>query len=150
SKRATIRGMVLESKVIPAFAAIRQRLELPEGASVAVTEGVVLEGDEPLALFVSYVELSPEQAQLLGEDGLSVIAFLEKHLGVFVVESDAVMTALACDKQTSELLHIPEGSPILLIEDLLRDADARPWAVCQLRCRADRMAFSATARRRAH
>ena len=147
SRHRPTTGRVLETRVMPAFTAISQRLSLPEGSLVAVTEGLVMEDTEPLALFVSYVGLTREQADLMRAGGLSVIAFLEAQLGVSVVESDTVMTAIACDEQTAALLGVAEGSPLLSLEELLRDADGTPWAVCQIRCRADRIAFSAKARR---
>jgi GntR family transcriptional regulator len=145
--RSALRSRVLETAVIPAFDAIRHSLGLAPGATVGMIDGVVLDGELPLALFVGYVVLHPEQAEHLADEGLSVIAFLERHMNVTIVESDTVLSVLAADEQTAELLQIPPGSPIGLLEDHLRDADGRPWAVCQLRCRGDRMSFSATARR---
>jgi len=148
--RSPLRSRVLETTVIPAFEAIRGPLGLDPGATVGVIEGLVLDGKLPLALFVSYIAVPPEQAGHLGVDGLSAIAFLQRHMNVTIVESDTVLSVLAADAQTAQLLEVPVGSPIGLVEDQLRDAGGRPWAVCQLRCRSDRMSFSATARRVVH
>ncbi len=145
--RGPVTGRLLESKVIPAFPAVRHRLQLPEESSVAMIEWLLIDDNTPLALFVSYLALSPEQASLLGKEGLSVIDFLEKYLGVSVVKSDTIFCAVASDRQTAALLGTRQGGPILLIEDLLRDGGDRPWAICQIRCRGDRVLFSAKARR---
>ncbi|MGN9839715.1 GntR family transcriptional regulator [Nonomuraea sp. H19] len=141
-------GKTLEVRVIPAFAAIRERLRLPEGSSVTVVEGLVLDDGVPLAIFVSYAVLTGEQAGELRESELSVISYLEDRLGVRIVRSDTVIAALTSDEQTAQLLGIKPGAVLLSIEDLLRDDTGRPWAVCQIRCRGDRAVFSAPDRRR--
>ena len=63
--RGPVTGRLLESKVIPAFPAVRHRLQLPEESSVAMSEWLLIDDNTPLALFVSYLALSPEQASLL-------------------------------------------------------------------------------------
>lgn len=141
-------GKTLEVRVIPAFAAIRERLRLPEGSSVTVVEGLVLDGGVPLAIFVSYAVLTGEQAGEMRESELSVISFLEERLGVRIERSDTVIAALTSDEQTAQLLGIKPGAALLSIEDVLRDDTGRPWAVCQIRCRGDRAVFSAPDRRR--
>jgi len=148
STRGCMRGRVLETSLIPAFAAIRQRLSLPDGASVAVVEGLLLQDEIPLGVYVSYVAVPPDQAENLGKDRLSALDFLERH-GVEIAGSDMVISALPADEQTAAQLLVPDGAPLLSIEDVLRDRTGRPWAVCQTRCRADRVVFSAPARHRA-
>jgi GntR family transcriptional regulator len=144
----TIRSEVLESVVIAAPAVVRQRLELEAGAPVAVIEGLLLSDSGPLALSVSYVSLPADRAANLGRERLEVITILEDELDVGVGDSDAVIAAVACDAQTAQLLEVEEGAPVLWLEDLLRDTDGVPRALSQVRYRADRVTFSATACRR--
>ena len=143
-----IHDRILESTVITAPALIRQRLELPDDAVVAVIEGLVLDGAEPLALSASYVTLPPGHAEHLGRTGPEVVSILENELDVTVGRSDAVLAAVSCDTQTAELLGIAEGSPVLWLEDLLKDEAGTPRALSQVRYRADRVSFSASATRR--
>jgi GntR family transcriptional regulator len=144
----TIETRVLESLVIPAPALIRERLELAVGDPVAVIEGLVLDGTGPIALTVSYVALPPGWDASLGRDGPEVVSILEGELDVELGDSDVVLAAVECDAQTAGQLGIREGSPVMWLEDLLRDAQGTPRALSQLRYRADRVTFSGRARRR--
>jgi GntR family transcriptional regulator len=144
----TIRHEILESVVIAAPALIRQRLELDGAAPVAVIEGLLRDDTAPLALSVSYVSLPAGYADHLGKEGPEVIAILEEELEVRVGDSDSLVAALLCDAQTASLLDVPEGAPILWLEDLLRDTQGTPLALSHVRYRADRVTFSATAFRR--
>ncbi len=142
-KKPTIHTRLLESVVIPAPAAIRRRLELAEGARVALIEALLSDDTEPLAVSVSYVSLPENYERRI--KSAEIVAILEEDLNVSVGESDALIAALVADAQTAEQLQIDEGAPVLFLEDLLRDTDGMPRALSQLRYRADRVTFSATA-----
>jgi GntR family transcriptional regulator len=145
--RQEMKGCVLESIVIPAPPIVARRLQLAEGAPVAVIEGLLSEADEPVALSTAYV---PSPADHEGRSRLQnpdPIAFMERHFDVPVVGSSVSVTALASDSQTATLLGIPEGAPILFVEDLFHDRDGQPRAISQLRYRGDRVTLSGNARR---
>ena len=135
-------GRLLDHVLIPAPAVIGRRLGLAPGAPVAVIEGLLLEDATPLALTVSYVGLPGPEADTVGPDGADAIAFLEQVLEVCVARSETTVSAIACDEQTSTLLELQPGAPILWFEDLLFDAEGRPRAISQFRCRSDRVSLS--------
>jgi GntR family transcriptional regulator len=138
---------ILESLVIPAPAIVSQRLELAEKTPIAIVEGLVLDEDMPLALAVIYLCLPPAERHEVGHECPDVVALLEEF-DICIGECDTTVAALASDAQTAALLDVPEGSPILWCEDLVRDKEGTPRAISQVRYRADRVTFSATARRR--
>jgi GntR family transcriptional regulator len=136
---------LLEVSLMPAPKVVAQRLELPSGSTVRVTEGLVMDGTTAVALAVSYVGLTTTYDATLTEPPSDTIAFLEQQLDVDVTTADTVVVALACDPQTSTLLGVPEGSPVLFVEDLLRDAEHRPLALSQYRFRSNGVMLSVTA-----
>jgi GntR family transcriptional regulator len=146
--RRPMRGRGLESIVIEAPSVVAKRLQIPEGAPVAMIEGLILEDETPIALAVSYVALPEDRGERLGRSNPDPIVFLEEQLHVCVVSSDAIVAAIACDAQSAELLELNEGDPILFCADLFRDMEGRPIAMTQTRYRGDRVTMSATARRR--
>jgi GntR family transcriptional regulator len=139
---------VLESLVIPAPALIRERLELEMGAPVAVIEGLLVDGTVPMASSVSYVALPAGYVDNLGRESPEVVRILENELDVRLGDSDVLLAAVECDAQTAALLGVRVGSPIMWLEDLLRDDQGTPRALSQVRYRADRVTFSGRARRR--
>jgi GntR family transcriptional regulator len=146
--RQSMHGQVLESLVIPAPSVVSTRLQIARDSSVAMIEGLVIEGQTPIAIVVSYVALPSDRDERFGRNDPDPIAFLEQQLHVCVMGSDAIVAAIACDAQTAELLQLREGAPILFCEDLFRDTDDCPRAITQTRYRGDRVTMSATARRR--
>jgi GntR family transcriptional regulator len=136
-----------ETSIIPAPMLVAERLELAPGSLVRVTEGLMVDGVTPIALLVSYVGLPSDAGRQFNpaDTAPDTITFLEEQLDVAVVRADTAVVALACDAQTATLLEIPQGSPILFIEDLLRDADDRPRALSHFRFRSDGVMLSMTA-----
>lgn len=144
-----MRLCVLETSIVSAPRLVANRLDLAAGARVRVTEGLVVDGSTPVALLVSYVGLPSGSGEELDVDSVAdTITFLEQQLDVVVTRADTSVVALACDAQTSALLEIPQGSPILFIEDLLHDQDDRPRALSHFRFRSDGVMLSMTAWRR--
>jgi GntR family transcriptional regulator len=147
-----IHSQILKTMVIPAPALVQQRLQLPAGSWVAIMERLLLHEGTPVALSASYVGLRSDQHGLR-QHGLSeseapdAIELLEECLNVSLGESETILAAIDCDAETAALLAISEGAPILWLEDLIYDVDGLPRVICQLRYRADRVMFSATAYR---
>jgi GntR family transcriptional regulator len=140
-----IRSQILKTMVIPAPALVERRLQLPPGSCVAVMERLLLQEATPFALSASYVGLRSDQHDLTDSQAADAIELLEEGLNVVLGESETMLAAIDCDAETAALLVINEGAPILWLEDLVYDLDGRPRAICQLRYRADRVMFSATA-----
>jgi len=138
---------VLEMSVMPAPSILLKWLHLPTGASVLLLEMLVLQDGEKVGLSVSYVGLTSDQQEELVGQPPDAIRFLEDILHVRIGEAETTVSTLAADAQTAALLDIAEGTPMLWLEDFLRDEEGAPLAVTQLRYRGDRVAFSAKARR---
>jgi len=133
--------------IITAPELLRSWLSLDAGASIAVIERLMVQDTSVVGLSVSYVPITADQHANVGATCKDVIAFLEEDLGVSIGECGTIVSAAACDPETAKLLEVPEGAPIIWLEDLIQDADGRIRAIHQLRYRGDRVAFSAIARR---
>ena len=141
-------GKVIESQVITAPPIVRERLELPDGASVLMTDGLVYKGAAPLAVAVCYLSLPAEGLEPTAGLLPDAVAFLEGSLQVDVGNVATRIAAVAADSQTAALLDIADGAPTLWCEDLLNDVEGRPRALSQVRFRGDRVTFTAIAHRR--
>jgi len=137
----------LATTIITAPELLRSWLSLDAGASIAVIERLMVQDTSVVGLSVSYVPITADQHANVGATCKDVIAFLEEDLGVSIGECGTIVSAAACDPETAKLLEVPEGAPIIWLEDLIQDADGRIRAIHQLRYRGDRVAFSAIARR---
>lgn len=138
----------LETSIIPAPGLVRKWLHLPPGSSVAVMERLVYQDGTPVGLSIAYVGLTAEHVeQLGGRQPPDVISFLENDLNVRLGRCETTVAAVGCDAETASQLGIPEGSPMLWLEDFMSDEDGHPRAICQLRYRGDRLAFGGTASR---
>lgn len=140
-------GQVIESRVITAPPIVRERLLLPPGSRVLMTDGLVLKGGAPLAVSVCYLSL-PVDGSAPTTELPDAVAFLERSLQVDVGTGSSRVAAVAADSQTAALLDIADGAPILWCEDLLNDAAGHPRALSQVRFRGDRVTFTATTHRR--
>jgi DNA-binding GntR family transcriptional regulator len=61
--------------------------------------------------------------------------------GTDVGRNDVTIESIACGQRTSTLLDIPVGSPILLVEALLRDSTDRPRVCSFAHLTGSRMAL---------
>jgi len=144
-----LRSVALETLVIPAPAIVRDRLNLPIGALVLVVEGMLCDEDDvPLALTVSYLALDGSEGTPPLPRTADPVAFLEDELGVVLGPSTTTVGAMSADTATAHCLGIPEGAALLWFEDVLTDTTGQPRALSQFRLRGDRIATSATVRRR--
>jgi DNA-binding GntR family transcriptional regulator len=108
-------------------------------------------GGDPIGLSISYVPLTPPQAEqgaLLARSTLGVIDFVERKLDVPLDASHARLGTLACDAETAERLGVPFGSHMLWLEQVFVDVDGRERAILHARYRGDRVVFSGDMQRR--
>lgn len=94
---------------------------------------------EPIAVQTVYLD-----AERFGEVGdllpgcVSLYRLLQDHYGVQVAGGDETVEAAAADRETSELLGIDVGAPLLVLHRRSWEADGRPIEWSQSRYRGDR------------
>jgi GntR family transcriptional regulator len=146
---ARVTGRILECRPLDCPPLVRERLRLPAGCTVLMTEALVVRDDVSLGLSVSYIALDGEQSPGFDVEEPDVILILERQLGIRIKGSRTTIAAVAADEQTAELVGVDVGAPMIWLEDIIEDEDGQPRALSQLRLRSDRIAFSARAYRSA-
>jgi GntR family transcriptional regulator len=135
---------LLNLEYVAPSAWVRQRLELPpEMDEVLKVERLRLGDDEPVGIHVAYLPLDPDQAltaQDLDEAG-SLYELLESRFNLIPVEADETLEATAANEREATLLHVPVGSPLLLIERTTWSQQHRPVEFVKMLYRADRYKY---------
>ncbi|WP_179470739.1 GntR family transcriptional regulator [Mycolicibacterium vinylchloridicum] len=144
-----VQARTLESRSLGCPPIVRDRLRLPADWTVLMIESLLLEDGQPLGLSVNYIAVTEEQSAHIDVDKSDVIHVLEHQIGIRIGDSQTTVGAIAADRQTAELVGIDVGAPVIWLEDVIEDEHGQPRALSQLRLRADRVAFSAVARRTA-
>ena len=147
TQSTSLTGQVLEVAVMPAPGLIGDRLRLDDDGWVVMVESLLLCDSSPIAISVSYVGLDAAERVAAMGDALDAVAFLEQSMNVCLGSGSSTVGALAADGETSTLLGIPEGFPLVWCEDILNDVHDKPRALCGYRFRADQVAFTSQARR---
>jgi GntR family transcriptional regulator len=137
---AGIRPRILDRSVIEATPTVAKRLGVESGTPCLRYEYVALIGDEPIGPATNYV-LFPEASRLLDTPFNTHGYQLLDAAGIQMGASEFVMGCVLADAATAELAGVPEGSALLLVEQLIRDADGRPWDLAFFYVRADRFVF---------
>lgn len=130
---------------------VASRLRLPPGALAVVIERLRLANDEPLGLQISYVphSLCPS----LADEDLarkSLYDLLENHYGLRIGHAEQVLKPTVANDYESELLEVPVGSPLLLVEGTTFLVMGEPVEYAKLLYRGDRYEFSIQATRHGH
>ncbi|MEU4361706.1 GntR family transcriptional regulator [Promicromonospora sp. NPDC023987] len=98
-------------------------------------------GGEPLAAIETWL---PEEFCDLTADELtdaSLHATIRRRFGTRIVAGKRQVRAVGADTETAELLQVPVGAPVLLLEGTSTDETARPVEVFRTWHRADRVVF---------
>ncbi len=118
------RSQVLNRELVPVPAKIAQRLNLSPGEKVIFIRRLRFVGDEPIQLVTSYMpyRLFP---RLLEADleTQSVLGFLEREYGIEMARGHRSFEAVAARPAEAELLRVPVGAPMLLLESVTYLAD---------------------------
>ena len=146
---ARVTARTLECRPLGCPRLVRERLHLPAGCTVLMTEALVLQDEDPIGLSVSYIAIGEEQSPGFDVEEPDVILILERQLGIRIRGSRTTIAAVAAEEQTAKLVGVEVGAPMIWLEDIIEDEDGQPRALSQLRLRSDRIAFSATAYRSA-
>ncbi|HZO97302.1 MAG TPA: GntR family transcriptional regulator [Gaiellaceae bacterium] len=124
-RRAT--SMELDRREVEPPDAVREQLDLQDGAHVVLLERLRSLDDEPVALHRVWLPLwlAPELARR-SMKGASLYETLEREHGVRLSTARQRITAVVASKRQAELLGVARGSPLLFTERLTRDVNNRP------------------------
>jgi GntR family transcriptional regulator len=144
-------SMKITTSVVTAPHFLQNMFGLEASLSVAMIDGVMSHGTEPIGVSVGYVPLTPEEAKLAERwqrSTLGTIDFIEQQLGVQLGFSRASLGALACDAETSQRLAVAEGAHMLWLEQVFVDEAGDDRGLLHAHYRADRVGFSGFMQRR--
>lgn len=129
---------VLDLHTAPAGRLVSKLLDIPADANVHVIERLRLADDTPMAIERSHVPAALARG-LLDHDleNASLYDTLERHFGLTPDAGEESIEAVAASDADAELLRIPAGSPVLLLERIAR-ASGRPIEYVVSRYRGDR------------
>lgn len=118
-------------------------LNLETGSWVWLVERLRLADKEPICISIAYlnlpldISLSPTEL----EKQVSLWSLLRTK-GIILSRSDETIQAVAAGPQESELLQIPAGSPLLLVEGTVYSDQGIPTEFHQMYNRGDRYTYS--------
>jgi DNA-binding GntR family transcriptional regulator len=138
--RSRVAVRILESRQIPSTPYIKARLEIDDEA-LDVLEILITFDDEPLSLRVSYVPVSTEPVRRTTEVIPVPVAF-EQVFGVPMGRAESSVEAIAAGASASRLLDVPEGAPVLVQEQLLRDINGVPRELSYTHYRSGRVSLA--------
>ena len=109
---------VVETRVLrSAPRAVTEGLQIAQDVQVLFLRRMLIQDDVPICLYDSHLpcDLVPNLEKVpLDQDRLYLA--LEKHFGIHVVNADEVLRADAVRAPEAELLNLPEGAPVILID----------------------------------
>lgn len=143
-----IDNKVLAGREVQANALVAQKLGVEEGSNVVFVERLRVVDGVPLSLDDSYLRTEVAQA-LLGADLFSkdLFSVLEDVQHTLLGWAEVTTEAVAADPATADLLNVPAGSPLLLVQRLIFLDDGTPLDLEVIRYRGDRFYLSSTLQR---
>jgi GntR family transcriptional regulator len=135
-----MRPRILDRSAVQATPTVARRLGVEPGTPCLRYEYVAMIGEEPIGPATNYV-LFPEAERLLDAPFRTHWYQLLDSAGIQMGASEFVMGCVLADATTAELAGVPEGSALLLVEQLIRDTDGRPWDLAFFYIRTDRFVF---------
>lgn len=133
---------VLDMKVVPAGDEVAEALHLKPGSPVILLNRLRYLDDEPEVLVVTYVPKS-RCPSLVNEDlsNQSLYELLARKYGLRITQGFRTIEAIALDKPDARLLHVPPGSPALLLKSIGLLSDGSPLEYFVAKHRGDRAKF---------
>jgi GntR family transcriptional regulator len=130
----------LDDRVLPGVQLLVEQLEISDGG-LRLVEDLVLLDDLPVAVAVSYLEKDANAVASLS--GITDVAGTFKTTyGVEMGSVESSVEALPCEPQTARVLKVPEGSPVLVKEMILRDRSDRARGICYIHYRGGSVSLS--------
>jgi GntR family transcriptional regulator len=135
---------VLQAGEVPAGRRVAQALGIAETAPVFRLERLRLAGGVPMALETSHLDVAYfPNLGALDFAHVSLYQILRERYGVRLVRATQSLEAVPADERQAEILHVREGSPLMLMERVSRDQHGRPVEMVRSYYRGDRYRFVA-------
>jgi|SRR5271168_87367 len=123
----TARSKIISSGIVNREHEIAARLGLSANSKLVRVERVRSAADEPVALEICYLPGDEFSALMdVPLDHTSLFAVMEREFGVELAYADEEIDATQADHRSAELLHIPRGTPLLRIRQLIFSTKNRP------------------------
>jgi GntR family transcriptional regulator len=132
-----------DNRVVPSTPLIRARMQSIEptvGLVEHLFEHLTEDGLQPVGVRIAYYPRSFTQPNRW-ETCPSLADAFEIVYGVPLADVDTVVDACGADPETAALLHVKEGAPLLMREQVLRGADGVVYEYTFSQYRADRVSF---------
>ena len=142
-------AQVLSAEEVPAGRKAARALGLSETALVFRLERLRLAGGDPMALEIAHVPAALVPG--LAEEGAlerSLYGLLRERYGIHLVRATQSLEAVAANEYEAQVLHVKEGTPLLLLERVSRDEQDRPVEFVRSLYRGDRYRFITELNRR--
>ena len=142
-------AQVLSAEEVPAGRKAARALGLSETALVFRLERLRLAGGDPMALEIAHVPAALVPG--LAEEGAlerSLYGLLRERYGIRLIRATQSLEAVAANEYEAQVLHVKEGTPLLLLERVSRDEQDRPVEFVRSLYRGDRYRFITELNRR--
>ena len=134
---------VLAARETVAGRRVARALGIGEAASVYQLERLRLAGGEPMALESAHVPAALVPGLLeSGHMEHSLYRILRERYDIHLVRATQSLEAVAANLYEAEMLHVKEGTPLLLLERVARDTADRPIEFVRSLYRGDRYRFT--------
>ena len=114
-----LKSVPIECWRAKAGADVARTLALDQGAPIIIVRRLLRFGSEPAVFDEIYLPgdlFSDRTLDILKAGGMSLYSLFETRYGVRMIRADERLRAVSSDRLSSELLQVPEGSPLLLVE----------------------------------
>jgi GntR family transcriptional regulator len=139
-RRVTVEALHLS--LLPAAETVASKLEIPAGSDVVFLERRLNLDGAPFSVWSSYFPADLARGLLNGDVNKDFYELVEGRLGMRLGKAEFITEARIADELIAELLHVPQGAPILFLERLLHRVDGRPVEFGFVSMRGDRIQFA--------
>lgn len=126
----------------PADPIVAEKLGIVPEETVFWTRRVLKIGDEPVAVSDSYFPTDIGAIVSQGDlETTPVFKVIEDRIGTQAHESETIIEAGAAKTKEANLLHVPKGSPVLIMERTVYAVNGKPLWINRYVHRSDRYRF---------
>lgn len=134
---------ILAFETISAGQRLSRKLRVLPGTEIVLIVRTRLVDGEPIGIHTSYLHFENHRKLLRAdlEQSGSVYLILRSQFGIIPREARETIEACAADEETSNILGVAIGSPMLLIERDVFSDQGEPFEFVELMYRADRYKY---------